>query len=300
MKGVLMSPGFESEILENKSNIASSFLTQLRNQGIETEFISLADNQCNYALNACELVKNLINNGFSANFILVSDWGPWKGNGWSKDEFPSTVLVYEAGDEPQSFFSHFPKSSKSDIVLTPSYIAMTEYRRRGINAYWFPQYAISEVYSKDVAITRPGMCITTCGDRGPTSRHLSESLPKVFLNQKVFGKEHADFLGSGDIVFQESKNKEITRRIFEGMALGRMVIADRPREEEQYSSIFTDGHDIVWYDSPDDARQKVEYYLNNHNERNRIANNGKNKVRSTHTDVQRISQLVSLIKKKQK
>jgi hypothetical protein len=246
------------------------------------------------------LAKNLIFDGFSADFILVADWGPWNGNGWNKKEFPNTVLVYEAGDEPQSFFSHFPKSSKSDIVLTPSFTAMIEYKRRGVDAYWFPQYAISEVYSKDVEITRPGMCVTTCGDRGLASKHLSETIPEIFINQKVFGKEHANFLGSGDIVFQESKNKEITRRIFEGMAIGRMVIADRPREEEQYGSIFTDGHDLVWYDSPNDAKQKIKYYLNNHDERNKIANNGKNKVRSLHTDVHRISQLISLIRQKHK
>lgn len=293
----MMSPGFENEIEKEVASISASFLSQLRDHSVETMFVSLADNRCNYTPDACSTAKSMIDTYFPADFILVSDWGPWKGEQWSKDTFPSTVLVYEAGDEPQSFYSHFPKSSKSDIVLTPSHIAMLEYRRRGVDAYWFPQYAISKVYCRDVAVTRPGMCITTCGDRGPASRYLSEKLPGKFLNEKVFGKEHADFLGSGDIVFQESKNREITRRLFEGMALGKMVIADRPREEEMHMSIFVEGHDIVWYDSPADAKEKIEYYLKNHEERIRIANNGKQKVRSFHTDAHRVSQLISLVEK---
>ncbi len=40
-------------------------------------------------------------------------------------------------------------------------------------------------------------------------------------------KEHTEFLNSGLIVIQNSRWGEITRRIFEGMACGKLVITDR-------------------------------------------------------------------------
>lgn len=297
MKCIVMAPGFEAELLSDPSNIAGSFLRELEKLNVQVKFISIADNRCNYISNACDVAKKMIDGGFDAEFILVSDWGPWKGELWSKNEFPKTILVYEAGDEPQSIASHYPKSSLSDLVITPSYAAARYYASQGVNVCWFPQYAISSIYCRDFEITRPGVCVTSCGDRGPTSRYLSTALPNTFLNQKVFGPEHASYLASGDIVFQESKNKEITRRLFEGMALGRMVIADRPREEEMASQIFVEGHDIVWYDSPDDAKEKITYYLENHAERNRISKNGMEKVRSIHTDTHRIKSLLEIIKR---
>lgn len=296
MKCIVMAPGFEDELVADPSSIAGSFLRELQKLGVQVQFISIADNRCNYNPDACSAALGLINQGFAADFILVSDWGPWAGEGWNKQNFPDTLLVYEAGDEPQSLPSHFPKSSQADIVLTPSHTAAIYYASKNVQSIWFPQYAISDIYCRDFDITRSGFCVTSCGDRGPTSRYLTSHLSGRFINEKVYGPAHAAFLASGDIVFQESKNREITRRLFEGMALGKMVIADRPRPEERHDMIFVEGHDIVWYDSPDDARQKIEYYLKNDSERIRIANNGMQKVRTLHTDTQRVKSLVDIVK----
>lgn len=296
MKCIVMSPGFENELVTDASSIPGSFLREFRKLDVQFRFVSIADNRCNYNSDACAKAQDLIKQGFDADFILVLDWGPWPGEGWSKLNFPNTLLVYEAGDEPQSLFSHFPKSSLADIVLTPSYTAASYYISKGIQALWFPQYAISDIYCKDFSVTRPGFCVTSCGDRGPASRHLATALSGRFINKKIYGPKHAEFLASGDLIFQESKNKEITRRLFEGMALGRMVIADRPRSHERHDLIFVEGHDIVWYDDLNDAKEKIEFYLRNDDERTRIANNGMKKVRDLHTDTQRIKGLIEIVK----
>jgi spore maturation protein CgeB len=118
-----------------------------------------------------------------------------------------------------------------------------------------------------------------------------------FNNERYFfGEDHAKRLMLGRIVFQCSQFSEITRRIFEGMACGRMVLTDRLPEATRIQELFVDGEDIVYYDDADDAIEKINYYINNEEERERIAANGKSKVLAEHTVSHRVDALERIIK----
>ena len=97
--------------------------------------------------------------------------------------------------------------------------------------------------------------------------------------EKAWGDEHAKFLSSGTLVFQESKNKEVTRRIFEGAALGRCVLADRPSESSRYYDLLEEGKEVIWYDGKEDAVKRANYLLENPKLAHEIGANARNSVR---------------------
>jgi glycosyltransferase involved in cell wall biosynthesis len=140
-------------------------------------------------------------------------------------------------------------------------------------------------------------CVTTCGPRGNgLTERVAKALKGRFNNERYFfGHDHGKRLCMGKIVFQCSQHKEITRRVFEGMACGKMVITDRLPEQTRMHELFVDGEDLVYYDDWKDAVDKINFYANNDAERIRIAQNGYSKVLKEHTQVQRVDALEKII-----
>ena len=94
------------------------------------------------------------------------------------------------------------------------------------------------------------------------------------------------------VVIQNSRWGEITRRIFEGMACGKMVLTDRLPESRGLEELFIDGQEIVLYNDMFDCIEKMNYYNENEEERERIAYNGMTKVIANHTQIQRVDKLI--------
>lgn len=70
-------------------------------------------------------------------------------------------------------------------------------------------------------------------------------------------------------------------------------------EKEEWSTplslvheLFIDGEDIIYYDNIVDCINKLNYYQENSEERERIAKNGYNKVLENHTQKQRVEFII--------
>ena len=98
------------------------------------------------------------------------------------------------------------------------------------------------------------------------------------------------------MVIQHSRWGEVTRRIFEGMACGKMVLCDRLDKSKKLDELFEDGKDIVYYDDIIDCIYKMNNYSGNDAERERIAANGYNKVMENHTQKQRVEFIINKYK----
>ena len=105
-------------------------------------------------------------------------------------------------------------------------------------------------------------------------------------------EEHTEFLNSGMMVLQHSRWGEVTRRIFEGMACGKMVLCDRLDKSKKLDELFVDGEDIVYYDDMIDCINKMNEYSSNDKLRNKIAENGYKKVLENHTQIQRVDFII--------
>ena len=238
-------------------------------------------------------------NGYKPDVVIVMDYGPYDYVGMDKKFFPGIPFILEAGDTPQSARTHAQKISKFSAVITPDKESTDIFNRIGVKTEWMTHWADHRIFNDSYDVEPVFDVVSTCGGRRVTAK-LAESLGDRFNNERYFhGEDHAKRLMMGNIVFQCSQFGEITRRPFEGMACGRMVLTDRLRDETGMNDLFIDGEDIVYYDSAEDAIEKINYYTDNPIERERIANNGKNKVLLEHTVKHRVDQLEELISKLQ-
>jgi len=80
------------------------------------------------------------------------------------------------------------------------------------------------------------------------------------------------------------------------MACGKMVITDRLPEVTLMQTLFVDGQDIVYYDTAEDAIDKIRYYASHDEEREKIAASGYAKVMAEHTVAKRVDLFEESIK----
>jgi glycosyltransferase involved in cell wall biosynthesis len=228
------------------------------------------------------------------DIVMFLDWGRFDSPYLDKALLPNAFWIQESGDDPQNFERNFPKSNRFHYTITPSKQSAEEYRNRGINAEWINHFADTMVQfpmnieSKYVAVTTRGFGNSEFLD------YLTNWAEGAVGNRNgLNAEEHTKFLNSGLMVIQNSRWKEITRRIFEGMACGKLVITDRLSAETGLSEMFIEGEDIVYYDEMFDCIEKMNYYNENEEERERIAHNGMMKVLHNYTQIQVVDKLLN-------
>jgi hypothetical protein len=277
----------EGEVWSTPMALIKEF--QLR--GWKTEIISIGSNNTGH-YHDLKLQRWLELNPQS-DIIMFMDWGRFDSAYLDKNLLPNTFWIQESGDDPQNFERNYPKANRFHYTITPDKQSAEEYRNRGINAEWINHFADTMVQfpmnlePKYVAVTSRGIGGSQFLD------YLTNWAEGAVGNQNgMDAKEHTEFLNSGLMVIQNSRHKEITRRIFEAMACGKMVLTDRLNESTGLSQMFIDGEDIVYYDEMFDCIEKMNYYNENEGERERIAHNGMIKVLHNYTQVQLVDKLI--------
>jgi len=242
-------------------------------------------------------LKNWVDSKPQTDIVLFMDWGRFDSQYLNKD-LVTAFWIQESGDDPQNFERNYPKANRFHYTITPDKQSAIEYRNRGINAEWVNHFADTKVQfpmnlePQYVAVTTRGFGNSEFLD------YLTNWAEGAIGNRNGMGpKEHTEFLNSGMMVIQNSRWKEITRRIFEGMACGKLVLTDNLPAETGLRDIFIDGEDIVYYDDMFDCIEKMNYYNENEEERERIAHNGMIKVLHNYTQIQVVDKLIAQYEK---
>lgn len=228
-----------------------------------------------------ELKKQYDSGEFIPDIIFYMSCGPSSGDQiFTKQNFPKSKLVVDCGDEPQTFHCNQERSKNADLILTPDVDCYLNYKSRGYNVIFTSHWTDSNIFYPSLIDYQPFDVVTSMyGDRGDIIPFLQEKLKDSFyLKNGLKDIENGDLYRNGKIVFQKSRYGEVTRRIFEGMSCKKIIITDRLPENKQLSEIFIEDKEIVFYDSKEEALEKINYYLNNKNERKNIAENGYKKV----------------------
>ena len=263
-----------------------SLLNEFKERGWETEIVPIPNGDDS-------ALQLWIQQDTPTDIVLFMDWGRFDSKWLDKNLKPNSFWIQESGDDPQNFERNYPKASRFHYTITPDKVSAEEYRICGINADWVPHWADTAVQfpmnldAKYVAVTSRG--------RGGSAflDYLTDWAEGAIGNRNGMPvNEHTRFLNTGLMVIQNSRWKEITRRIFEAMACGKMVLTDRLDESTGLSEMFIDGEDIVYYDEMFDCIEKINYYNENEQERERIAYNGMAKVIANHTQIQRVDKLI--------
>ncbi len=271
-----------------------SLAKEFESQGWEVEFVSIGSNRLQNWND--EELKKWIDSKPQTDIVLFMDWGRFTSTYLDK-KLVDAFWVQESGDDPQNFDRNFPKSERFHLTLSPDLDSVNEYKKRGIDAHWWTHFADTrvqfpiELKPEFVAVTTRGKGSSAFLDQ--LTFHADGSVG----NQNGFGpKEHTEFLNKGKIVIQNSRFGEITRRIFEGMACGKMILCDKLDKSKGLEELFEDEVDIVYYDDIVDCIYKMNHYNNNDEERETIAKNGYNKVLENHTQKQRAEFIINKYK----
>ena len=93
------------------------------------------------------------------------------------------------------------------------------------------------------------------------------------------------------IHFQDGKTlcSQASPKVYEALACKSFVIVDRQKD---VFSLFEDKKHLVGFDTIKDLKQKIVYYLENPNEREKIANNGYKEVLNKHTYMHRLEEML--------
>ena len=271
-----------------------SLAKEFQSQGWEVEFVSIGSNRLQNWNDS--QIKNWIDSKPKTDIVLFMDWGRFDSPLLDK-KLVNAFWVQESGDDPQNFDRNFPKSERFHITLSPDFESTTEYRKRNQDAHWWTHFADTRVQfpmdipAEYVAVTTRGLGNSEFLD--VVTQHGGGTIG----NQNGFNsKEHTEFLNKGLMVIQNSRWGEVTRRIFEGMACGKLVLCDRLHENKKLHELFTDGEDIIYYDDMVDCITKMNKYNEDDIERNRIAENGYKKVLENHTQKQRVEFVIKKYK----
>ena len=278
---------YENEEWSTPMALANEF----QSIGAQVDFVSIGSNRTG-KYNDQEL-QLWIQQDLECDIAIFMDWGRFDSEWLNKSYKPNTFWVQESGDDPQNFQRNFPKSDKFHITLSPDYDATQEYKRQGIDAYWWTHFADTRVqFPMDV---KPEYIAVTTRGVGNSEflDVLTEHGGGTIGNQNGLDSEqHTEFLNKGLMVIQNSRWGEVTRRIFEGMACGKLVLCDRLEKSKKLDELFVDGEDIVYYDDMVDCINKMNEYSADDKERERIAKNGYQKVLKNHTQVQRVDFII--------
>jgi spore maturation protein CgeB len=104
---------------------------------------------------------------------------------------------------------------------------------------------------------------------------------RVHSFHKIYGEEMVKILNQSRIVFHKSFNHDLSTRVFDTLACGSFLIADRI--EDGMPELFQDGRHLALYGSLDELEEKIAHYLKHEDERERIAAEGHREVLAKHT-----------------
>ena len=90
-------------------------------------------------------IKNWLEEKDDSDIVLFMDWGRFDSPLLDKEKLPSAFWIQESGDDPQNFENNFPKSKRFNITLSADADSVEEYKKRGIDAYWWTHFADTKV-----------------------------------------------------------------------------------------------------------------------------------------------------------
>ncbi len=271
-----------------------SIVNQFKKIGWDTKIYSLFDYADNYVDSN---IQELINSDYNPDIVMYMDWGRFDSVFLDKKCLPDSYWIMESGDDPQNFDRNSIKAHKFDLVLTPAYDSYLKYTDMGINVEWWTHFADTNIHKpslKHDGIKQPVRSTRGYGG-SQLMDYLTALLPDKFLNKNgLNGLDYGLFLSSAKITLQHSRHKEVTRRLFEAAACNSMILTDRLPDYTNINRIFTEGQDIVYYDSIPECISKINYYLSEEGrkERESITLSAYWNVITEHTQIQRVDTII--------
>lgn len=179
-----------------------------------------------------------------------------------------------------------------DYVFIAQKEYIPDFQKAGCqNVYWLPLGCDPEIHSQKTKTKEYDVgFVGTLVDRRRIE--LTNKLYTEFNlhYEKVFLDDMANLFSKSKIVFNNAIKKDLNMRVFEVMSTGSFLLTDKAVGLEE---MFVDGEDLGIYEDYN-ILEKVKYYLENEEERERIAKRGQQLVLKAHTYEHRCSELIKV------
>jgi len=234
---------------------------------------------------------------YHPDFLVYFHYLDWIEHGvWKEisDQLPTKTIIMLA-DDHWRYEETRPVWKLFNLVLTTDPEGSEKRRKEGFNNVFLTQWACNHFLYKNLnlpriydvsfvgrchgerqsfidTIKRHGINVTTFGQGWENGGRVSQAdLIKIYNQSKI--SLSISFASSGDKI-------QIKGRDFEATACGSLLLT---RDTKEIAEYFVPGKEIITYRDANDASEKIKYYLNNDDERERIAKKGYEKVMREHT-----------------
>lgn len=237
----------------------------------------------------------------SFDWVVVENFFPYWFEDWDKIKCKKALILEDMHGYGRTYVDGIKKKTDIDLYLTHYYYPFIE----DINEKpfkWFPHCASHDIFyprkkMMDVLFTgASGGCyelrdkiLSALSDKS-YFKQISRPLNREM--KYPYGSDYGDLIGSAKISFATSSTfRYMVAKYFEIIASGTLLIANTIPELKM-AGFEPDVNyvEIDWNCSQDDIINKVEYYLSNENERQKIVNNAL-ELSKKHTPEVRAKQL---------
>jgi glycosyltransferase involved in cell wall biosynthesis len=174
-----------------------------------------------------------------------------------------------------------------DLIISTDGFENSIYKE--YNRVWIPHAADTEVY-KHIRLSQRNDVVFIGHIYTEERRVLLGGVMERFRFKQYgqqndcWGEKYSHVCGQAKIVIGDNFLNDIpgywSDRVYMSLASGAFYLSPRVPGLERY---FEDGEHLVYYDSPDDLYGKIEYYLEQPLERERIAFSGADEVARNHS-----------------
>jgi GT2 family glycosyltransferase/tetratricopeptide (TPR) repeat protein len=208
-------------------------------------------------------------------------------------------LACWAIDTHMDFELRLGRAQRADFVFAAQRDGADRLRRQGIStAVWLPLACDPDIHGKQLVPKEHDVCFVGNVFPGPREDLLNligRKFPSTFIGRRFF-TEMAHKYSASRIVFNRSLSNDINMRVFEALASGSMLITNDLTENGQ-RELFQDGVHLATYASERELLSKLAHYLDHSEERERIADAGRQAVLKQHTYLHRMQSVLAEVER---
>ena len=241
--------------------------------------------------------------------VIITDLGRSFG-GEHRLEYPNHkyLKIWYCADEHRHHFNangnvvgqpYFNWAKNFDYIFLRQKSVMPYYPKG--KTFWFPHSVQIEKipnnlfkYKYDIVFISASMTAER--------QNMVDSLKRFsifFKNGRFPEAEYMNLTSLGRIAINKTQTDrgEINKRVFEAMACGCMLLTNDCKDSH-LEELFQNKKHLVVYKNEKHMLELIKYYLNNKDERLKIAQAGHEEVMRNHTSSERVKQIVNFIRKK--
>jgi spore maturation protein CgeB len=220
-------------------------------------------------------------------------------------------LDFSELDIPTAFYAMDPYSYKMQHVRRThvesyDHVFVTQkddvqfYKEAGCaETIWLPLAADPDIHRPMAMREVYDLCfVGTPRPGSQRQRFLNEVKKKLEGRHTYFGgaflRDMVRIHNSSKTILNRSNQGDLTMRVFEALACGRLLFTDRISNGLQ--DLFTDKRHLLIYDDLDDFVELFEHYVDRDDERARIGHEGQKEVNAKHTYDQRVDEILKAFK----